>query len=179
MTLSSQDAAYALHEIEQAEARSAALADYQHAAPHFLIWGVLWIIGYTLSDYLPAHMGTIWAVIVPIGLAAGFATAGRAGRGLGWRYGAAAAAIFAFFAATFLVMGPVGHRQVAAFIPLFVALAYVLRGIRSGPRHAVTGTLVATLTLLGFFLVKEHFFLWMAAVGGGALILAGVWLRRV
>jgi hypothetical protein len=178
MTLSREDAAAALRDIKLAEARSATLDDYQRAAPHFLIWGVLWIVGYSLSNFYPRHMGAVWAVIVPIGIAAGFA-AMRAGRsGLGWRFGAAVAAVFAFFFAVAFVMWPVSDRQVAAFIPLFVALTYVLRGIWSGFRHAVAGVLVAVLTLLGFFLFKEHFFLWMAGVGGGSLILAGVWLRQ-
>jgi hypothetical protein len=48
-----------------------------------------------------------------------------------------------------------------------------------GTRYVVSGIAVAALTLAGFFLLKQHFLLWMAAVGGGAMILAGLWLRRV
>jgi hypothetical protein len=178
MALSPQDAAAALRDIKRAEARSATLDDYQRAAPHFLIWGVLWAVGYSLSNFYPRHMGAIWAVIVPIGIAAGFA-AMRGGRsGLGWRYGAAVAAVFVFFCSVFVVMWPVGDRQIAAFIPLFVALAYVLRGIWSGLRYVAAGALVAALTLAGFFLLEGNFFLWMAGVGGGSLMLAGLWLRR-
>jgi hypothetical protein len=109
----------------------------------------------------------------------GFAAIRARGSGFGWRYGAAVAATFVFFCAVFAVMWPVSERQIAAFIPLFVALAYALRGIWSGLRHVVAGVLVAALTLAGFFLLEQHFFLWMAGVGGGSLILAGVWLRRV
>jgi len=179
MALSREDAAAALRDIKLAEARSARLDDYQRAAPHFLIWGVLWVVGYSLSNFYPRHVAAIWAVIVPIGIATGLAAMRARGSGLGWRYGAAAAATFAFFFAVFAVMWPVSDRQIAAFIPLFVALAYVLRGIWSGVRHVVAGVLVAALTLAGFFLLEQHFSLWMAGVGGGSLILAGVWLRRV
>jgi hypothetical protein len=42
----------------------------------------------------------------------------------------------------------------------------------------VAGVLVAALTLAGFFLLKDNFFLWMAGVGGGSLILAGYWFRQ-
>src|SRR5258708_36382782 len=115
MTLSSNDAAAALHDIEQAEARSATLADYQQAAPHFLIWGALWIAGYATSSFLPTHTGAVWAAIVPIGIAASFAAMRGSKRGLGWRYGAVVAAVSAVIAATFLVMAPVSPRQVAAF----------------------------------------------------------------
>jgi hypothetical protein len=178
MTLSPQDAAAALHDIEAAESRSATLRDYQRAAPHFIIWGILWAVGYGLSDGFPAHANAIWAAIVPIGVIAGIVAMRRNRSTAGWRYAAVMAAIVAFFAAGAFILAPVTGRQVAAVIPLFVALMYVLRGIWAGPRYVVAGIAVAALTLAGFFLLHDHFSLWMAAVGGGALILAGLWLRR-
>jgi hypothetical protein len=178
MTLSPQDAAAALHDIHAAEARSATLREYQRAAPHFIIWGILWAVGYGLSDVFPLHANAIWAVIVPIGVLAGV-VAMRGGRStLGWRYAAVMVSILAFFAASVLVLAPVTGRQVAALIPLFVALMYVLRGIWAGPRYIVAGVAIAALTLAGFVLLRDHFSLWMAGVGGAALILAGLWLRK-
>lgn len=178
MTLSPQDAADALRDIDAAQAHSATLREYQRAAPHFIIWGVLWAVGYGLSDAFPAHANAIWAVIVPIGIVGGV-VAMRGGRSAsGWRYAAVMLAILAFFAAGAFVLAPVTGRQVAAVIPLFVALMYVLRGIWAGPRYVVAGIAVAALTLAGFFLLREHFSIWMAGVGGGALILAGLWLRK-
>jgi hypothetical protein len=88
-------------------------------------------------------------------------------------------AIFTFVVATVVVIWPVNARQVAAFIPLLVALTYVLKGIWSGARYVGLGIAVSAFTLLGFFLVKGHFYLWMAVVGGGSLILASLWFRRV
>lgn len=178
MPLSPQDASAALRDIAQAEARSTTLRDYQHAAPHLIVWGVLWAVGYGLTNFFPAHGNAIWAVVIPIGVLADLA-AMRGARPGTWRYLAASAAAFAFIAALFAVMAPVSGRQVAAAIPLFVALMYVLRGIWAGPRYVVAGVAIAALTLAGFFLLSAHFLLWMAAVGGGALILAGLWLRRV
>jgi hypothetical protein len=178
MSLSPQDASAALDDIARAETRSATLRDYQHAAPHLILWGVLWAVGYGLNDFFPVHANTIWSVIVPIGVLADLAAL-RGGRTGAWRYIAAMAAAFAFLLALFFVMAPVSGRQVAAVIPLCVALMYVLRGIRAGPRHVVAGVMIAALTLGGFWWLTSHFLLWMAAVGGGALILAGLWLRRV
>ena len=63
MTLSPQDAAVSLRDIEQAEARSASLRDYERAAPHLLIWGVLWAVGYGLCNFYPRQMGAIWGAI--------------------------------------------------------------------------------------------------------------------
>ena len=53
-----------------------------------------------------------------------------------------------------------------------------LLGLWIGWRYTAIGIGIAVLTLVGFFLLPMHFLLWMAGVGGGALILTGLWLRR-
>jgi|SRR5215475_2903928 len=179
MDLSRRDAAAALHDIEQAQARSANLEDYLRAAPHFMIWGVLWAVAYSLNDIYPVHARAIWSVVVPIGVIGGLLAMRQGWYERTWRYAAVMGAIFIFAGATFVVMWPVNARQVAAFIPLLVALTYVLKGISGGIRYVGLGVAVSAFTLLGFFLLKHHFFLWMAVVGGGSLILASIWLRRV
>lgn len=85
----------------------------------------------------------------------------------------------AFFFATFYIMAPVNGRQVGAFILPFVAAVYALASVCLDWRYAIAGIAIAILTLAGFALLGLHFPLWMEAVGGGALILAGLWLRRV
>src|SRR4051812_48530830 len=103
MSLSPQDASAALDDIARAEARSATLRGYQRAAPHLFLWGVLWAVGYGLTDVFPAHANAIWSVIVPIGVLADLA-AMRGGRSAGaWRYVATMAAAFAFMFALFFV----------------------------------------------------------------------------
>jgi hypothetical protein len=179
MILSPQDATAALRDIDAAQARSATLRGYQRAAPQFLIWGVIWAVGYGLCDALPHHANAIWAVLVPIGVAAGLFAGRGAKRSFAWRYGAVTLAMVAFFAATFFVMAPVSGKQISAFIPLFIALLYVMAGIFRGRRYIVAGLVVAAATLIGFVLLAAHFLLWMAVVGGGALILAGLWMRKV
>jgi hypothetical protein len=179
MSLSPQDAAAALQQIEAAQARSAMLRDYRHASPHLIAWGVLWVIGYGSNDVFPMHANAIWSVVVPVGLIADVAAMRGAPHGIACRYLAAVAAAIAFVVAMIFVMAPVSGRQVSAVIPLCVALMYVLLGIWTGPRYVVAGLAIAALTLAGFFLLTSHFSLYMAVIGGGALILGGLWLRRV
>jgi len=179
MALTPQDAAAALREIEQTEARSASLEDYRRAAPHLMVWGILWALAYTLNDIFPLRAGAVWSVVVPLGFITSLLAMREGWNERTWRYAAAMGAVFLFVVGTILIMWPVSARQIAAFIPLLVALTYALKGIWSGWRYLATGFGVAALTLLGFFLVKAHFFLWMAGVGGGSLILASIWFRRV
>jgi hypothetical protein len=179
MTFSPQDAADALRVVETTERQSATLRGYQRGSPHLILWGVIWAIGDGLTEFFPAYAALVWAVLVPAGLVAGFLLMRRDGRTGDWRYGAIALAMAFFFGAMFFVMAPVNARQVAAVIALVVALAYVIRGLWWGPRYVVTGVAVAVLTMVGFILLKEYFLLWTAVIGGGALILAGLWLRQV
>jgi DNA-binding MarR family transcriptional regulator len=69
--------------------------------------------------------------------------------------------------------------QAGAVFPLLVALWYALLGIwRRGMRMALLGLVLGLLTVAGYFWLAQYFLLWMAVVGGGALILGGFWLRR-
>ena len=179
MELSPQEAASALRDIESAQKRSETLRRYALGSPHLVLWGILWVVGYGLTDVFSQNGRAIWAVITAIGVVAGFAATLRGDRAAGWRYGAVALTLIGFFCAVFAVLWPVTGRQIAAIIPLVIAAGYIFAGISRGPRFVVTGIVVAALTLAGFFLLERHFFLWMAGVGGAALILAGLWLRRV
>ena len=177
MMPSPEDAATALRDIDSAQARSATLHGYARSSPHLILWGVLWVIGYGLNDLFPAYGGAIWAVIILVGLIGDFSLLRH--ENAGWRYGAVALTLIAFFFAVFAIMAPVSGRQIAAVIALAVGAGYVLAGIWQGPRLVIAGLVVAGLTLAGFFLVGAHFYLWMAGVGGASLVLAGLWLKRV
>ena len=190
MSLTPDEAANSLKEIERTGRRSASAYGYAHSSPFFVMWGVIWMIGYSASDFFPHQAGSIWIALTVAGAAGSMAigrTRGRAsgvarpghGRETGWRVLATFLVIGFFIAAAFAVMGRVTPAQQAAFVPLVVALFYALLGVWKGVRFLIAGAVIAALTLGGFFWLHEHFMLWMAAVGGGALVLAGLWLRTV
>ena len=56
---------------------------------------------------------------------------------------------------------------------------YAAVGVYLGTRWLITGLGLLGLTFIGYTALDTHFALWMAWVGGGGLILAGIWLRRV
>ncbi|WP_042338501.1 hypothetical protein [Paraburkholderia ferrariae] len=86
--------------------------------------------------------------------------------------------MFAFYILVLNIFQPVTGPQSATLIALIVALFYVLAGLWLGARFVVAGIVLAVLTVFGYFMLAAHFYLWMAVVGGGALMLAGLWLRR-
>ena len=183
MPITRDEAAGALNDITQTERRSGEIYGYSKAAPHLILWGVIWVAGYSLSWTHPEWTLT-WPVLTVIGCIGSFWTAshGRrdSDRPSDWRFLATFVAIFLFIAALFAVMPPRTNAQAGAFFPILVALLYSLVGIWArGLRMIVTGVALAALTLVGFFYLPQYFLLWMAVVGGGGLILGGLWLRSV
>jgi hypothetical protein len=86
---------------------------------------------------------------------------------------------FGFIAASSAIMQPHDAKQIGAFVPLVVAVCYIVLGLGVGRRIALAGLALAVLTLTGYFAFPGIFELWMAVVGGGTMILSGFWLRRV
>lgn len=179
------EARQALSTVQAAVQRSTTLYRYRQASPYFLLWGVVWALGYGSSDLWPAQTGWIWAVLDGAGVLASIliTKADRerqgAGQAMTWRVAGLALALLVFFLATFLVMAPQTGRQVSTFITLTVALAYTVVGLWAGPRWIMAGVAVGALSLIAYFHAPAYFNTWMGLIGGGALVLSGVWLRRV
>jgi len=178
---SEYQAADALHEIEEAQRRSAVNYGYRRTSPYLILWGVIWIVGYT-GIYLRPHWWALWPTLIVLGIVAGFFFKGNAvskgSSACGWTYAGTALVLFLFFSATFAVLPPKSGVEVGAFLPIFVGFCYAIYGIWArAVRILALGLTVGVLTVGGYFYLPQYFLLWMAAVGGGALILGGLWLR--
>ncbi|HEV2652033.1 MAG TPA: hypothetical protein VGU69_12290 [Rhizomicrobium sp.] len=181
MPISRDEAANALRDITQTERRSGEAYGYQRGAPHLIVWGVIWAIGYSLSFFQP-HWQLTWPVLSIAGVCASFWLGARARSSgeSGSKYLFTLVAIVIFIAALFSVFPPRSGAQVGAFFPLLAALFYAIVGIwANGRRLIMLSALIVALTLIGFFYLPVYFALWMALVGGGGLILGGLWLRSV
>jgi hypothetical protein len=175
-----EEAAAALRQIEAAQRRSRTLHGYENTAPQWILWGVIWVLGYGLAELFPAWRGMQWLVLVPAGIAGGFVLTRRSPgkHAAAWRIAGVIMILQVFFWIAFALLWPVTQRQIDAFPPLVIAMISVAIGLWLGWRFVVTGVSVAGLTVAGFYFVHSHFDLWMALVGGGALILSGLWLKR-
>jgi hypothetical protein len=183
MTIQPEEAASALNRIEDAGRQSARAYRYQKVSPHFFLWGAIWVVGYGLT-YARASAAVIWPLLVVLGILGSFWLGRRRGakssRAYAWRYATTVLAAFLFIEALLAILPPKSSLQVDALFPLLVALAYAMLGIwTGGTRIAWLGLVLAALTVGAYFWLPQYFLLWMAAIGGGALILGGVWMRRV
>lgn len=181
MPLTQQEAAAALEDITRTERRTVSLLGYQMAWPHLVLWGVVWVIGYGAMA-ADVRWNYLWPALALAGSIGSFRIGYVMSRGrsktMDWRYYATFFAVI-FFISALLAIAPLKtNAQFGAFSPILVSLYYALVGIWTrGLRMIVLSVALVALTLFGFFHVQQHFELWMAIVGGGGLILGGLWLR--
>jgi hypothetical protein len=185
--ISAEQASQALKAAAAAEHRSRAAYSYSQSAPHCFVWGAVWFLGYGAEALGPlAHLPGIWVgwwwmALTFAGAAAsivmGRRQASRNGRPT-WRFGSLFLIIWLYFFASFSVLHPHSDQEVGAFIPLLFAAIYAAIGLWLGMRYILVGAFVAAATLGAYFFLREYFFFWMALVGGGSLVLTGLWLRQ-
>jgi len=186
MTVDRDEAGALLRDIAGMQQRMREFLAYGRAGDHLLLWGVLWMAGYGATHFLtqsrPNWAGPLWLGIVAIGAVATLLIV-RRGRtdprqSAAWDLRPALAVFaFLFFGATWTFMAHLGWREQAAFYPTLFGLLFFVLGLWLGRLFAVFGAVLYGLTVVGYFLAADWFDLWMAFVGGGALIASGLWLK--
>lgn len=181
MSMTAKEAARALDDIEGTAAKTRILSGYNYGAPWLILWGLVWLIANTLTALYPRYGQMIWPICSVAGAVASILLALRPSpngkpRAV-WRNLVSMSAVFAFFYGTFFILHPHSGAQVNAVISLFVGTAYALRGLWQGWRIFVLGLALMVLTMTGYLYFPEYYSLWMGVLGGGALILGGLWLK--
>ena len=187
MTVTKGDALSALHDVETAERRSQILFGYGLASPHLLLWGVLWIVAGAVGTLSPANTGIGWAAVDAVGLAGSTCLFAAQARRCGkdgdrlrlFRYLGTVAALAAFVGLTLMLFAPVSGAEVQMLITLLVAAAYAIAGCWVGLRYAAVGVALAALAVGVFHLAPAQLPSILPFAGGGALIVGGLWMRRV
>ena len=186
MTVTRDDAASALHDIDTAERKVLTAFRYWLCCPYLLLWGALWIVAGTVGALSPGNTGLGWLVVDIVGfVGTGFLVAAQARRyGKGServrivRYLGTGAVVAAFITATLTLFAPVSNVEVQTFITVLIAAIYAVAGCWFGLRYAAVGAALAALALGSFLFAPAHLTLIVPFLGGGALILGGLWMRR-
>ena len=202
-SVSESEASQALSDAEALRNRAQRTALYKGADAIYLIWGVVWAVAFTCQQFLPrtvAHMGRVsttwsgwvWLVCLAFGgisttLVFKRRTAVRSPQdrlwGVFWGvlFGYAWLWVFLF---TPLFDGKATHsiqteRIFSAYISTVVMFAYVIMGLMGCGRYMLwLGLGVTAVVLTGLIFVPAWYFLWVAVLGGGALMAAGFVTRR-
>ena len=67
MPMSQDEAAAALKEIEQTGNHVRELHAYAGASPHFMIWGLVWMFGYAMTEFMPDLRNLFWGGGIAVG----------------------------------------------------------------------------------------------------------------
>jgi hypothetical protein len=177
MKIDLADAAKALKDIGRAEQRTETFTAYARAGQSLVVWGLVWAAANALTGWIPGHRAVIWFPALAVGAVASVLL--QRGQAWDWRRPAAVAVVLAAGWSIALVSGPPTGATWNALIALVAATAYLLLGIWKGFRFCLVGVALGGLTLVGYLGFRERFDLWMSVVGGGGLVLGGVWLQRL
>ncbi|HEY1837910.1 MAG: hypothetical protein WBQ17_08285 [Rhizomicrobium sp.] len=181
MPMTPAEAANALRDIDQTEQHSSTLHGYEKASPFLILWGVMWALGYSGTFFFPPYTNLIWLVIAAVGTIGSMMLGKRAKpageQKFSWKFFFSWLAAIAAIASVLTIFFPFSGMQIGSLFPLMIGWAYVVLGIWMGARLAITGLFIVVLTLIGFFYLPAYFMLWMALVGGGGLLVGGLWLR--
>ena len=184
MRISKDEAARALAEIETAGGAVRRVQGYAKASPYLIVWGVAWACADAVWQFEPSFRAG-WIIATSLGGLAtanlGFAQSRAAGadRARAWRELASWLAVIACIASVLVIVPPTRGNQVHTVIALVFGYVYMVAGLWMGLRLFVLGAALVALTFVGFYELGRWYPLYMGLVGGGALVLGGLWLRKL
>jgi len=157
---------------------------------------VIWLVGFAFEQFIP-NAYRLWVVIDLIGIACSFYLgafsrnapvkgSGGARIGVSWLilFGYATLwSVLLYQSATasgpgWTAYGPMLERKMALLWVSVCMFAYVIMGLWLDRFLLWLGALVTAATLVGYLFEQRYFFLWVAAAGGGSLIVSGLFIRK-
>jgi len=179
MPIDRDEASNLLADVAGMERRTKEFLIYSRVSNSFLLWGGIWFVGYICTHFFRQDAGWIWIGLNLFGIVASIALARRVRRTHGyfqWRIPAIVVTFIAF-GALWLNLGHFGWREQTAFWPTLFSFALILFGMWVGRALIIAAFVLTVLTLVGYWATGDFYDVWMAVVGGGALIGIGLWLR--
>jgi hypothetical protein len=192
MEVSRNEAQESLSQIEEMATRTRRLVACGGGDVLFMMWGVIWVLGFLGNQFVPRISGPVWLGLVGAGVLVTWIVAKRAApvrspvdRRIGWFWLLLYAYVYLWFAFLSPFIKVQSHAEMAVFYKHFGAIAatipmfaYVVTGLWLDNFMIWLGLAVTALTVAGLYLLTPHFYFWMAAVGGGTLIGTGLVIRN-
>jgi hypothetical protein len=152
------------------------------------ITGIVWLIGFTATQYLQGEivvyvwiglsfLGAILATVMSIRVSKRVRspTAAETAKRIGliWLL------LAVYCASAIALTWPMDGKQLTALIVLFVMIGWLAMGLILSIYTVWIwqGLFFIALILVGYFLLPEIFYMWIAILGGGGMIALGLYIR--
>lgn len=186
MNISPAEAEEALAAIQTVTQKTRRMLSASGAYGFLIVWGVIWLVGFLSSQFLAEQtagyfwmgldiLGGILSAVIGIrmGRYVHNPTATSSGQRIGWFW----VLLFILCIAAILVSWPVDGKQLAMLIILFVMAGWIAMSLLIPFASVWVALAITALALLGYFLLPNIFYLWMAVLGGGGMISLGLYIR--
>lgn len=187
MNITPEEAQTALNDIQHAT--RAAQNVFNIWAYHMLTWGLVWTVGFLVSQFQPLWLDIIWVVMVLCGIVASTVIGMIQGRRMRMTPGSQAAFISSrmsifcgvlyCFVILWLSIFPLTPSQVSILWVTATMFSYICAGLWF--RHmtyVVLGVGITLMVVIGYYLLPHYFWLWSAVFGGLPLICVGIYFLR-
>lgn len=187
MNITPEEAQTALNDIQQATRTARGV--FNIWAYHMLIWGIVWTIGFLLSQFQPQWISAIWIIMVLCGIAGSTVVGIIQGRRMRIVPGSQAAFISSRvsmfcgvlygFVILWLIVFPLTAPQVSILWITATTFSYISTGLWFRQMtYVVLGVGITLMVVIGYYLVPHYFWLWSAVFAGLPLVCTGIYFLR-
>ncbi len=186
MDISPHDAQQALDAIQAMVQKTRRSIANSGAYIFLIIWGFVWLVGFSANHFFSGQtVGLIWMVLdilggglsVLMGIRLGRKFRSNAGNNTGKRIGWFWLLLAVYCLLLLLVASPADMKQGAMIIVIFVMIGWVAMGLLLSVASVWWGLGITALALIGYYLLPDFFYLWMAVLGGGGMVALGFFIR--
>jgi hypothetical protein len=151
-----------------------------------IVTGIVWLVGFMCTQFLSgAIIGYIWIALSILGGVLSTLLGFRMGKRVRTPSAAPIAKRILLFwlllvfygIATIVIARPTDGKQVTMFVILFIMIGQLSMGPVISFSSVWWALPITALALVGYFLLPGFFYLWMAILGGGGMILLGLYIR--
>ena len=188
MDMSHEEARASLSTIQNVSVQTKRAVVSAYANPLLILWGALWIVAFTAAHFYIEYALQIFMAMAAVG---GVGSAivcwifhskapvrDDPSERIGWRIAGFWILLFVYVTIWLFLLAPFGGMQCNAFISTAAMFAYVVMGLWFDSRFMIVlGLAMTGVTLMGFYLLTPYYCLWMAMMGGGALLGTGLYIR--
>lgn len=186
MNISPNEAEEALATIQQTMQKTHRAYATSGSYIYLLVTGVIWLIGFLATQFLTgAIVPTIWISMSVLGSIVSIVL----GVQIGKRYRAPSASVYGkrtilfwilivlFGVAIIVVARPSDGKQVTVLIILLAMIGQQAMGLLFSFSGYWWPLPIAAMVLVGYYLLPEFFYLWLAILGGGGMITLALYIH--